>query len=235
MDKQYSFDDFMNIIRMLRSENGCPWDRKQTHESLKTCMIEETYEAVEAINNKDYKNLCEELGDMVLQVALHTVIAEEQNEFDINDVINGVSQKMIYRHPHVFSDVKVQNEDEVLNNWEELKKKEKEGSRKDTNETFEAIPKALPALIRAAKVQKEAAKLDDDFKDFNKALDMVQKEFKELINTIESGEGNIIEEEYGDLLFLVVNLSRFLQLNAENSLTNATNKFINRFVGIERL
>lgn len=235
MDKQYSFDDFMNIIRMLRSENGCPWDRKQTHESLKTCMIEETYEAVEAINNKDYKNLCEELGDMVLQVALHTVIAEEQNEFCIEDVINGVSNKMIYRHPHVFSDASAENEEEVLANWEELKKKEKEGSRKDTKDIFGAIPKALPALIRASKVQKEAAKLDYDFNDFNEALDRVKNEIEELLKARESGEENLIEEEYGDLLFLVVNLSMFLQLNAENSLTNATNKFINRFVGIERL
>lgn len=235
MDKQYSFDDFINIIRMLRSENGCPWDKKQTHESLKTCMIEETYEAVEAIDNKDYKNLCEELGDMVLQVALHTVIAEEQNEFCIEDVINGVSNKMIYRHPHVFSDASAENEEEVLANWEELKKKEKEGSRKDTKDIFGAIPKALPALIRASKVQKEAAKLDYDFNDFNEALDRVKNEIEELLKARESGEENLIEEEYGDLLFLVVNLSMFLQLNAENSLTNATNKFINRFVGIKRL
>jgi tetrapyrrole methylase family protein/MazG family protein len=235
MEKQYSFDDIMNIIRMLRSENGCPWDRKQTHESLKSCMIEETYEAIEAIDKKDYKNLCEELGDMILQVALHTVIAEEGQEFRIEDVINGVSSKMIYRHPHVFSEVKVKDEEDVLANWEELKKKEKEGSRNDTKGVFCAIPKALPALIRATKVQKEAAKLNFEFKDFNEALGLVHKRLEELINAKESEEIDYIEEEYGDLLFLVVYLSRFLQLNAENSLTNATNKFINRFVGIERL
>ncbi len=235
MDKQYSFDDFMNIIRMLRSENGCPWDRKQTHESLKTCMIEETYEAIEAIDNKDYKNLCEELGDVLLQVALHTVIAEEQEEFCIEDVLNVVSNKMIYRHPHVFSDIRVESEDEVLANWEQLKKKEKETSRRNTKEVFEAIPKALPALIRATKVQKEASKLGFDSKGFNEALVTVEKEFKELVNAKESGDEYRLEEEYGNLLFSVANLSRFLQLNAENSLTNATNKFINRFVGIERL
>lgn len=235
MEKQYSFDEFMDIIRTLRSENGCPWDRKQTHESLKTGMIEETYEAIEAIDKKDYNNLCEELGDMILQVGLHTAIAEEQNEFRIEDVISGISNKMIYRHPHVFSDVKVENEAQVLSNWEELKKKEKEGSRKDTKDTLEAIPKSLPALMRAEKVQKEVAKLGYDFKDLKEGFDMVHKGLEKLINAKESEDQDRIDEEYGDLLFLVVYLSRFLQLNAENSLTNATNKFINRFVGIERL
>lgn len=235
MEKQYSFDELMDIIRMLRSENGCPWDRKQTHESLKTGMIEETYEAIEAIDKKDYNNLCEELGDMILQVGLHTAIAEEQKEFRIEDVISGISNKMIYRHPHVFSDVQVKDEAEVLTNWENLKKKEKEGSRKDTIDTLLAIPKALPALIRAEKVQKEAMKHIGDYEDFNGALELVYKGLEKLINAKESDGNDRIEEEYGELLFLVVYLSMFLQLNAENSLTNATNKFINRFVGIERL
>lgn len=122
---KYSFEEFMNIIRELRSEHGCPWDKEQTHESLKKCLADETQEVFEAIDHKDYENLCEELGDVLLQVALHSVIAEEKNEFTIEDVITGVSEKMIRRHPHVFSDVKVENVEDVLANWEAIKKEEK--------------------------------------------------------------------------------------------------------------
>ena len=147
MNTQYTFDDFMNIIRTLRSPNGCPWDKEQTHESLKSCTIEETYEVIDAIDNKDYKNLCEELGDMLLQVALHTAIAEDNKEFTIEDVIKRVSDKMILRHPHVFSDTKVNNSSDVLTNWYEIKKKEKK--LENPHESLLLVPKALPALIRA--------------------------------------------------------------------------------------
>lgn len=238
MNKTYTFDDFINIIRVLRSENGCPWDREQTHESLKNCLIEEAYEVIEAINNKDNENLCEELGDILLQVALHTIIAEESKEFFLSDVINGISTKMIRRHPHVFGNKEqtgVTNIDSgtVLKNWEEIKSEEKKESK--ASEGILSIPKALPSTIRAEKVQKKAARVGLDFKDFNEALDKVYEELKELKEAKENQDKEGIEEEFGDLMFSVVNLSRFLQLNAENSLTNATNKFINRFVRIERL
>jgi len=224
----YNFYDFMNIIRKLRSKEGCPWDREQTHDSLKTCLVEECYETLDAIDNKDTENLCEELGDVMLQVALHSVIAEEAGEFGIDDVITGVYEKMIRRHPHVFGDVEVENSDGVVKNWEEIKKKEKKPS--SVVDEINGIPKAFPALIRAEKVQKKAAKSGMDFEGCTQALKKVEEELGELEETIGIGDIRGIEEEFGDLLFSIVNLSRFLQLNAENSLTNATNKFINRFV-----
>ena len=238
MNKTYNFADFINIIRQLRSENGCPWDREQTHESLRNCLIEEAYEVIEAVNNKDNENLCEELGDILLQVALHTVIAEEKKEFLMTDVINGISTKMIRRHPHVFGSMDMTenggiDSSTVLKNWEEIKSQEKK--EKKASEGILSVPKALPSTIRAEKVQKKAARAGLDFKDFEQALDKVYEELEELKKSRENQDMTGIEEEFGDLMFSVVNLSRFLQLNAENSLTNATNKFINRFVGIERL
>ncbi len=231
--KQYDFNDFMNIIRQLRSENGCPWDREQTHESLKPCVIEECYEVVEAIEHNDIPNLREELGDVLLQVALHSAIGEEQNEFSIDEVIQEVSEKMIRRHPHVFGDVLVEDANGVVRNWDEIKKQEKQ--EKTVSESIIKVPRALPATIRAAKVQKKAAKVGIDFESYDQVFSKVYDKLKELKNAKDSGELNRIDDIFGDLLFLMVNLSRFLQLNAENSLTNATDKFINRFVGIEHI
>lgn len=230
---KYNFDDFMNIIRDLRAENGCPWDREQTHESLKSCMIEECYEAVEAINNKDKENLCEELGDVLLQVALHTAIAEEKGEFTIEDVISNISEKMIRRHPHVFGNANVEGSEGVIKNWEEIKKEEKK--EKSISESIINIPNSFPANIRAEKVQKKAAKAGFDFENYDQVLEKVYEELEELKEARNDGDIAHVEEELGDLMFTVVNLSRFLKLNAENSLTNATNKFINRFVDVEHL
>ncbi|ROR25674.1 tetrapyrrole methylase family protein/MazG family protein [Mobilisporobacter senegalensis] len=230
---QYSFEEFMEIIHVLRSENGCPWDREQTHESLKSCLIEECYETVEAINNVDKENLCEELGDILLQVALHSVIAEESGDFEMNDIIDGISKKMIHRHPHVFGDAIVNSSGEVLKNWEDIKKEEKK--EVTVSQSMEKVPKALPALIRAAKVQGHAKNAGFDFVDYEDALNKVYEEINELNLARKVGDKSQIEKEFGDLLFSVVNLSRFLQENAENSLTNATDKFINRFVDVERL
>ncbi len=233
MKEQYSFYDLMDIIRKLRGEGGCPWDREQTHESLRSCMIEESYEAVEAIDNKDYRNLCEELGDVLLQVALHTAIAEEKNEFTIEEVIQEECEKMIFRHPHVFDQVKELTASKVLLNWDELKKKEKNITME--SEELLKVPKALPANIRAEKVQKKAAKVGMEFESYEQVIEKVYEELEELKIAKENGCSNDMEEEFGDLMFSIVNLSRFLRINAENSLTNATNKFINRFVRIERL
>ena len=225
---KYSFEEFMDIIRKLRSKDGCPWDKEQTHESLKTCLIEECYETIEAINNSDKENLCEELGDILLQVALHSAIAEEKEEFTIDDVITEECEKMIRRHPHVFGDVTVNSSFDVVNNWEEIKKKEKKAS--NIVEEVLSVPKALPANIRAEKIQKKAAKSGMDFESYEKALDKVYEELEELKEARVIGDANLIQEEFGDIMFSMINLSRFLQLNAEYSLTNATNKFINRFV-----
>jgi tetrapyrrole methylase family protein/MazG family protein len=227
---KYSFDELMEIIKKLRSKEGCPWDREQTHESLKTCLLEECYETIEAINNKDSENLCEELGDILLQVALHSVIAEEVKDFTIEEVISAEAEKMIRRHPHVFGDVVVNDSEGVIKNWEEIKKKEKKAS--NIAEEILEVPKALPATIRAEKVQRKASKAGMDFEGYEQALKKVYEELKELEESIEVGDQSNISEEFGDVMFSVVNLSRFLQLNAENSLTNATNKFINRFVDV---
>lgn len=150
--KMKQFDEFVEVIRMLRSENGCPWDKEQTHESLKPCMIEEAYEVVDSIDKKDIANLREELGDVLLQVVMHSVIAEEQKEFTIEDVIQEVSDKMVHRHPHVFGTTKVSNSEDVLKNWEQLKQEEKKETT--ISESIQRIPIALPANIRATKVQK---------------------------------------------------------------------------------
>lgn len=227
------FDEFVDIIRTLRSENGCPWDREQTHESLRQNLIEESYEVVESIDNSDMANLREELGDVLLQVVMHSVIAEEEKEFTIEDVLEEVSEKMIRRHPHVFGNVEAETSEEVLKNWDEIKKEEKK--EKTLGESMQRIPKALPANIRAEKVQKKAAKIGFDFADYEEALGKVYEELEELKEAKKTGKHCEIEEEFGDLLFSMVNLSRFLRINAENSLTNATNKFINRFVSIELL
>lgn len=231
--EQYTFDEFIEIIRKLRAPDGCPWDKEQTHESLKPCMIEEAYEVVDSIDHKDMENLREELGDVLLQVVMHSVIAEQENQFTIEDVIREVSEKMIRRHPHVFGGVKADSAEKVLDNWEEIKKKE---HRETTySEGMKRVPKALPANIRAAKVQRKAAKAGFDFSGFEEAYEKVLEEMEELLVARETRNICEIEEEYGDLMFSIINLSRFLQINAEISLTNATNKFINRFVGVESL
>ncbi len=250
MDKKYTFDEFMDIIRYLRSENGCPWDRKQTHESLDKYMLEEAYESVEAIRNGDKENLCEELGDVLLQIALHAVIAEEEKEFTIEDIISEESLKMIRRHPHVFGEKEDIDADQVIQNWDEIKKQEKE--QKSTADTLKSIPLALPALMRAEKAIKRAAVVTDTTKITSETIktidwekekeEEVREAFNSLTNSLfdmknkwEEKDERGLEENFENMLFQIVNMSVFLQLNAENSLTNATNKFINRFVDIEGL
>ncbi len=236
MDKRYTFDEFMDIIRYLRSEKGCPWDRKQTHESLDKYMLEEAYESVEAIRRGNTENLCEELGDVLLQIALHAAIAEETREFTIEDIITGESEKMIRRHPHVFGEKETIDAGQVVKNWDEIKKQEKK--QKTTADTLQDIPRALPALMRAEKAIKRAAKNGQK----GDVTEEVERTFESLTDSLftlkeqwKMEDEEQLEEKFENLLFQIVNLSVFLQLNAENSLTNATNKFINRFVDIEGL
>ncbi|HHV11793.1 MAG TPA: nucleoside triphosphate pyrophosphohydrolase [Clostridiales bacterium] len=226
----YTFEEFMDIIRKLRSKEGCPWDREQTHGSLKNCLIEECYETIEAINNEDSENLCEELGDVLLQVALHSVIAEEAGEFTIEEVVSAEAEKMIRRHPHVFGDAVVEDSEGVIQSWEEIKQEEKNTS--SAIDDLLRVPKALPANIRAEKIQKKAAKAGLDFEGVPQVFDMVKEELEKLSEAVKMGDKGQMDEKFGDVMFLIVNLSRVLQLNAENSLTNATNKFINRFVDV---
>ena len=231
MREKYSFEDFMGIIAQLRSATGCPWDKVQTHESLREAMLEEAYEVVEAIDRKDSKNLCEELGDVLLQVVFHADIEKDRGTFDMGDVIDGISRKMIYRHPHIFGTGHADTADEVLVNWEKLKKKEKK--QRTQTEVLQSVPDALPALTKAGKVQKKAADVGFDFPEMADAMGKVYEECQELQEAIKGENGNI-EEELGDLLFSLVNIARFLKINPEFALTKATKKFINRFEYVEK-
>ena len=239
----YSYEEFLKVIETLRSENGCPWDREQTHASLKQCMLEEAYEVIDGIKEYeatgDYKNLREELGDVLLQVVMHAQIAKEEGRFTMEDIVDEVCEKMIRRHPHVFGEKSAENSTESLKVWEEMKKQEKK--EETLADTLHRVAKAFPANIRAEKIQKKAAKSGFEFESMEHVLSKVKEELEELEAVIaqnkvaENPQKDRVEEEFGDLMFSMINLSRFLGLNAENSLTNATNKFINRCVGIELL
>lgn len=229
----YSFEDLKLVMNILRSEEGCPWDKEQTHESLKSSTLEEVYEVMDAINNQDILNLKEELGDVLLHVIFHSKIAEDDQNFTINDVIHELVVKLIRRHPHVFKDDQADTSGEVLVKWESIKKEEKQYS--SYTQRLESVPKAMPALLRAYKVQKKAAQIGFDFPSFEEAYKKLYEEIEEFDEAFQKKDQNAIEEEYGDLLFSVVNISRFFGTNPEISLTNATEKFINRFRGIEKL
>lgn len=232
-EKKYTLDDLVQVIRILRGENGCPWDRVQTHASIRQDMLEEAYEAADAIDKGDMENLCEELGDVLMQVVFHAEIEAEKGGFTIEDVIRGICEKMVYRHPHVFGNGKVQADtaEQVLVNWEELKKKEKHTETQ--TEVMKNVPDALPALIRARKVQKKAADVGFDFPDALGAIQKVYEEIQELEESVKLENGTE-EEEFGDILFALVNISRFLKINPEFALTKAIKKFINRFEYIEK-
>jgi len=233
MNSEYTFDRLLKIMEQLRSENGCPWDREQTNESIKNDTVEEVYELVEAINNNDDDNLIEELGDLLLHVVFHSQIGKDEGRFSIEDVLKSIIDKMIRRHPHVFSDEIAKDSEEVLVQWDEIKKIEK--SHKNYTDTLRSVPKAMPALIRASKVGKKAAKSGFDFENSEQMFAKLTEEMQETKEAIEIGNKDYIQEEIGDMLFQIVNISRFFQLNPENALTNSTEKFINRFEGIEQL
>lgn len=226
----YTCADLVEIVKLLRAPGGCPWDREQTHASIRRDLLEEAYEVAEAIDEGSPEHLREELGDLLLQVVFHAVLAQEEGQFDLDGVADGVCKKLIYRHPHVFGDVTVGSTVEVLKNWEELKKKEKhQGSQADA---VDSVARSLPALWRAEKVQKKAAKVGFDWPDVSGALDKVSEETAELKAAME-GDGDP-GEEFGDLLFAAVNVGRFLKLDPEKSLTAATDKFAARFRRVEQ-
>lgn len=220
-----SFEDLVKLIRILRKE--CPWDKKQTHESIKENLIEEAYEAVEAIENKDYTELSKELGDLLLHVVFQSILATEHAAFEIKDVIYRIQEKLIRRHPHVFADVEVENEKKVSENWEKLKMKEGKES------VLDGLPKHLPALIFASRMQEKVRNIGFDWPDENGPWDKVHEELTELKNAIKLKDQDNIREEYGDLLFSLVNLSRFMNVNAEDALRGANQKFERRFRTIE--
>ncbi|MBO5725852.1 MAG: nucleoside triphosphate pyrophosphohydrolase [Clostridia bacterium] len=229
--EKYSFEDFKEIIKILRSPGGCPWDREQTHKTIRNEFIEETYEAVDAIDRDDATDLCEELGDVLLQIMLHSQIASEEGEFDVEDVIDGVAKKMVLRHPHVFGDVSVDNTAQVLENWDKIKRNEKHQS--SYTDTLKSVPMAYPALMRAQKVQKRAGKVGFDFPDITEPLNKLDEEKSEFLEAVASGDKDAIFEEFGDLLFTLVNISRFLKIDSEEALQKASDKFIKRFEAVE--
>ena len=226
---RYSFQDLIDIIARLRGEGGCPWDAEQTHQSIKKNMIEEAYEATEAIDSGIGAKMADELGDLLLQIVFHAQIGTEDGEFTMEDVTTAVCEKMIRRHPHVFADVTVQNSDEVLANWEEIKKKE--NGQKSTTESMQTVSRYLPALMRASKVQGKAAKVGFDWSNPCEALEKVREEAEELSVAL-SDKSNIMEE-VGDLLFAAVNTARLAGVDAEEALSAATEKFIRRFSFVE--
>lgn len=225
-------ENLVNILKNLRGENGCPWDKEQTHESLKPCLIEEAYEVIDAIDHKNMDSLEEELGDLLLQVVFHANLAEEKNKFDIQRVIKTVSRKMIYRHPHVFGNVNADDTEKALLTWEEMKKHEKQS--KTYTQQMHDIPSQLPALMKSCKVQKKAAQVGFDWDDVEGAIDKVKEELGELLEIYKGQDQEKINEELGDLLFAVVNVARFLKVEPEQALNATYNKFINRFNYIEQ-
>ncbi len=229
----YTMEDLIRLITVLRSPGGCPWDRKQTHESIKKNFIEETYEAIEAINKKDTQGLREELGDVLLQIMLHCEMEREKGSFDFNDVVNELCQKLVERHPHVFGDSSAANSAEALDRWDEVKRKTK-GIKKQS-ESMLKVPREFPALMRAQKVQQKAAKAGFDWSNAEGAFQKLLEEINELKNALSEGVKDHIDEEFGDVLFSCVNVSRFIGADSEESLTAATDKFISRYLLVERL
>ncbi len=217
------------IVTRLRAPDGCPWDREQTHESLRASLVEECYEVIEAIQRSDDANLREELGDLLLHVVMHAHLGGERDAFTFEQVVEGICEKLIRRHPHVFGDASADDSTQVLKQWEQIKRAEKGGNAS----VLAGLPAALPALLRAQNAQKKAARVGFDWDEASAVLDKVDEEIAELREAIALGKTREIEDEMGDLLFTMVNLSRKLKVDGETALVAATNKFVRRFQAVE--
>ena len=229
--EHYNLDDFRQVIEILRHPGGCPWDQEQTHASIRRNLLEEAYEAAEAIDTENPDLLREELGDVLMQVLFHASIEADGGRFDLDDVADEAVKKLIFRHPHVFGTVEVENSDQVLVNWDQLKRQEKHQER--YTDTLDAVARSLPALWRAEKVQKKAAKAGFEWKNQSDYLDKLREEQGEVEAALK-GDGDLFEE-LGDLLFITVNLARFTGVDPEDALNAATEKFIRRFgLGLAR-
>lgn len=231
--QRYNIDDLLAIMRILRSDQGCPWDREQTHQSIRKNMIEETYEVVEAIDTQDSVLLQEELGDVLMQVVFHAQIEEEEHRFNFEDVCDGVCKKLIVRHPHVFSDVQVSDSAQVLTNWESIKRSQK--GQTSYTESLRSVPSVLPSLMRSEKVQSRAAKSGFDYPDLGWAMGDLKSEVGELEEAIAYNNHEDIEEELGDLLFSCVNVARKANVEPEYALTKSCEKFIERYAKVEQM
>jgi len=231
--QHYGIAELLEIIQVLRSENGCPWDKEQTHQSIRQDFLEETYEVIEAIDMNSVPMLREELGDVLLQVAFHCQIETEQSHFDFDAVCNEVCQKLVIRHPHVFGEVKADTSEEVLKNWDQIKQETKH--QETATDTLNAVCKALPALMYAQKLGKRAARAGMDWSSAEDAFQYIRYETDELEEAIRQGDQAAIEEEMGDLLFSCVNTARHLHVDSETALNSAAQKFLRRFAETERL
>jgi XTP/dITP diphosphohydrolase len=220
------FINFVEIVKILRKE--CPWDSKQTNKSIAQLLIEETYEMLEAIEENDDAEFSKELGDVWLHVVMHSVMAEERGAFNLIDVLKKIQHKLVTRHPHVFSDVVVSGEDEVMQNWEAIKMKE--GQQKSV---LDGVPKAMPALLRAERIQFKASRIGFDWENKNDVWDKVEEEIRELRHELDSGDANKIKQEFGDVIFALVNAARFENIIPEEALQQTNNKFTRRFQYIE--
>lgn len=233
--RRYDWEDFLEIMRLLRSPGGCPWDAEQTHGSIRRNFLEETYEALDAIDRDDPADMREELGDVLMQVAFHAQIETERGRFTMDDVVDGVARKLVYRHPHVFGDVKVEDSQEVLVNWEALKRKEK--SQASTADAIEAVPHTLPALWRAEKIAGKATKAGFRWDSTDGVLGKLEEEARELRQAVEAGGAaelpHGVREELGDLLFIAANLAQLAGVDPEDALHRACDKFDRRFRRME--
>jgi MazG family protein len=222
-----AFTRLVQIMDELREK--CPWDKKQTIETLRQLTIEETYELTDAITEKDWKGIKEELGDLMLHLVFYAKIGKEQNRFTLDEVLNDVCDKLIARHPHIYGDVKVENDEDVKRNWEKLKMKEGKQS------VLSGVPKSLPATVKAMRLQEKAKQVGFEWENKNRVWEKVEEEMNELKEAIQTGEQERIEDEYGDLIFSLINYARFLQVDAENALERTNKKFIYRFTEMEKL
>ena len=233
------FEALVELQARLRAPGGCPWDRRQTHETLRTYLLEEAYEVLEAIDRADPMELSEELGDLLLQVLFHAELAREAGRFDISSVIRNIHDKLVRRHPHVFGDVKADTPEEVVKNWEHLKAEEKRGSSKASAKgqiapsALDGIPRTLPALLEALQVTRRAARVGFDWQNVEGIFDKLDEEVTELRKALNEGGTSRLEEELGDVLFVIVNLARHLKLDPEVALTHANWKFKSRFQDME--
>ncbi len=229
-----SIERLLGIMQKLRAPDGCPWDREQTHDSLKSDLIEEAYEVIDAIESGNASALEEELGDLLLQVIFHSQIADETGDFKFDDVANGISDKLVRRHPHVFGEVEVSGTGEVLQNWDAIKKVEKQGEGEGPASIVAGIPKHLPALQKAHQIQKRAARAGFDWEHIDDVFDKLHEEIDELKEAIGRKHEADIRDELGDLLFSAVNVSRFLGYNPEELLNQNIKKFVRRFQFVEK-
>ena len=231
-DPATAFKNLVAIVDTLMSENGCPWDKVQTHDTLKPYLVEEVYETLEALDAGNSNEIKDELGDLLYQIMFHAKIASQNNEFDIGDVIESISEKMVRRHPHVFKDRKLDTPDQVVDQWEEIKKTEKNHSKRES--VLDGVPKQLPGLLRAQKLQKKAAKHGFDWDKITAVFDKLDEEIAEFKEAVLSEKDDDIRGELGDILFVLVNIARHKKIDAEEALRKTNNKFIKRFHHIEQ-